>query len=95
MPSIDTFDTLRDFIAEELHWNGNVSDLTGDYPLIESHVLDSMGVYLLIAFLENDFGLKIADTDLVLDNFSTMSKIAAMIDNKRGAKKPAGNTDAP
>jgi len=81
-------DSLRDFIVQELHWDGRADDLTPDYPLIANHVVDSMGLLTLISFLEDHFGVDIADEELVPDNFSTLRKIASLIERK-GVTAPA------
>jgi acyl carrier protein len=82
-------DSVRDFIVRELQWTGNVDTLTEDYPLIANHVLDSVGLLTLIAFLEDQFGVDIADNELVPDNFSTLGKITSMIDRKQAVKTSA------
>jgi len=84
---MSSIDDVRDFIVKELHWTGNPSDLTRDYPLIESHVLDSMGLLSLMSFLEEKFGVETAPEEFVPDNFGTLGRIAALIDKKRQAKE--------
>ncbi|HLY24643.1 MAG TPA: acyl carrier protein [bacterium] len=81
-------DSVRDFIIQELHWGGDVGALTEDYPLIANHVIDSMGLLMLISFLEDELGVDIADDELVPSNFATLKSITSMIDRKRAAKSP-------
>lgn len=60
-------------------------ELADDTSLIEGGYVDSTGMLELIAFLEADFGLRIADTEMVPDNLGSIGKIAAFVDRKRAA----------
>jgi len=50
--------------------------------LLESGILDSLGVLDLVAFLEQEFGLVVADEELLPDNFQTIDKLVAFVQNK-------------
>jgi acyl carrier protein len=76
-------DRIRDLIVGQLSWNGTASELTDDYPLIENHVIDSLGMIDLIGHLESEFGISVGDEDLVPDNFATVSALAAFVESKR------------
>ena len=76
-------DTLRDFIVNELHWNENRDLLTSDYPLIENHVLDSLGLFTMVTFVEEQFGVEVRDEELVPENFGTIGAITKLIEGKR------------
>lgn len=56
-----------------------------DYPLLEKDVLDSMGIFQVVAFLEDEFGIEVDDAELVPENFETIGSIAELIDSKREA----------
>jgi acyl carrier protein len=75
---------IRDFLIEDLGWDGERSELTDDLPLIESQVLDSMGLLRLVAWLEPTFAITIPDEDIVPANFGTLSRISALVDSKTG-----------
>lgn len=74
---------VRDVIVGKLAWSGDRSELTDDYPLIENHVLDSLGMIQLVSLLETEFGIPVADEDLVPGNFQSVGAIAAFIASKR------------
>lgn len=80
----DTGDRIRTFLVEELHWQGSKADLTDDLPLIADHVVDSMGILQLVAWLEADFGVSVQDTEIVPANFGTIAAIEALIAAKTG-----------
>jgi acyl carrier protein len=75
---------LRRYIGVELAPNATTAALADDAPLIEGGVIDSMGIFELVSFVEREFGVQIADEELVLDNFRTIGTIARLIDSKAG-----------
>jgi acyl carrier protein len=70
---------IRDFVIEELHWQGSRAELTDDLPLIENHVIDSMGLLRLVAWLEEDYRVEIADEEVVPANFGTIRSIEKLL----------------
>jgi len=75
-------DLIREFIMTELHWTGSAEELTLDYPLIENHVVDSLGLFSLLAFLEQRFGIDVGDEEVVPENFGTIGAISRLIEEK-------------
>jgi acyl carrier protein len=53
-------------------------------PLLESGVLDSLGVLDLVSFIEQEFLVQVADDELVPENFQTIDRISAFIETKSG-----------
>jgi|SRR5689334_1077673 acyl carrier protein len=52
-------------------------------PLIESGVIDSMGMLDVVAFIEEEFRVKVEDEDLSPENFHCISTIAAFVEMKK------------
>jgi acyl carrier protein len=73
-----TTERVRDFIVTELRWDGPPSELTDDYPLLQTGVIDSLGLFRLVEFLESEYGIQIDDTELVPENFATLSSIVKL-----------------
>ena len=71
---------VRDFIIEELRWDGTREELTEDYPLLESGVVDSLGLFQIVEFLETECGVEIADHEILPENFATLSSIAKLVE---------------
>lgn len=74
---------LRRFIVDELRWQGDPALLDDDFPLLEQGVLDSMGIYRLVAFIESSWDVAVEDHELVADNFSTLRSISSLLAGKR------------
>jgi acyl carrier protein len=53
-------------------------------PLLESGVLDSLGVLDLVSFVEQEFSVHVTDEELVPENFQTIDRIAAFVESKSG-----------
>ncbi len=80
-----TIEILQDFITRELKWNGRPGQLRPDFGLIENHVIDSMGLYMLVSFVEEHFGVQVRDEDLIPENFGTLGAIATLVERKRAS----------
>jgi acyl carrier protein len=57
--------------------------------LLETGVLDSLGILDLVHHLESEFGLHISDEELVPENFESIHSIAVFVSRKSAAKNPA------
>ena len=44
--------------------------------------IDSLGVLRLVAFLENAFGIRVEDEELVAENFETLRKLGKLLATK-------------
>lgn len=44
--------------------------------------IDSLGLIRLVAFLENEFGYRIEDEELVAENFTTLRKLGELLSTK-------------
>ncbi len=80
---IDVKEQTRAFILEYAAGRG-VTELKDDEPLLKSNIIDSLGSFRLIAFLEETFPLTIEDTDMVPENFQTLNDIESFVAGKLG-----------
>lgn len=76
-------ETLREFILRELHWSGDIKVLTPDYALIDNHVIDSLGLFMMVSFVEQNFGVRIGDEELIPENFGSLGAIVNLVDRKQ------------
>ncbi len=75
-------DQIRNYIIENLLF-GEEEGLTASQSLLETGVVDSTGVVELVAFLEKNFALEVADEDLAPENLDTIAAIAAFVRRKQ------------
>lgn len=82
----DFTETITSFIETEMAGLGPKARLSPSDSLIEKGIVDSLGVQRLIAYLEKEFGLQIADTEIVPENFETIGSVVNFVNLKLGAK---------
>ncbi len=70
---------IRKYIVNEIMFKKDESVLGFEESLLERGVLDSMAMVELIAFLEREFSVKVARTDMVPENFDSIQAIAQFI----------------
>ncbi|MBL8062689.1 MAG: acyl carrier protein [Anaerolineales bacterium] len=77
-----TSDVIRNFITNEILHNPSVIPLGDDESLIESGIIDSLGIMTLLAFVEREFSVEIPGDDLLPENFASISAITALIERQ-------------
>jgi len=77
---------LIEFIKTDLARGKFTGKLGDNDDLIETEILDSLGIMKLILFLENNYAVKISDEDLTLENFTSIMSIHSLIERKRAAQ---------
>ena len=70
---------LTRFILEELVRDQAISELEPDDELLESSLIDSLGIMRLIAFIEHQFGYSVPSSDVVIENFLSVSAIVGYL----------------
>lgn len=81
MASIE--EMIQEHIASEFVTNGDRAAIDKDYPLIEGGIIDSLGIFMLVPFVEERFGVSVAPEDVVLENFGTIGAIADLVRSKQ------------
>jgi acyl carrier protein len=69
---------IREFVEEAAQRKG-VSGVTDDQSLVESGVIDSLGIFRLVAFLEESFRVRIGDEEIVGENFESIVSIERFV----------------
>lgn len=73
---------IKQFILSDLIKDGSATELDNDENLIDSGVVDSLGIMKLVAFLEKSFKVAVSDDEILLDNFETIDAIAGFLSSK-------------
>ena len=71
------------FIIDEVAAGLNIDSLDRDEDLLASDVLDSHGILEIVVFLEESFGIQVADEDLVPENFQSVNSVVAFVERKK------------
>ena len=78
----DTRTKLLGFIQRELAQGRSGIDVERE-SLVESGIIDSLGIMKLVDFIEREFRVKIGDADLVPENFETLDDITKLLAAKQ------------
>jgi acyl carrier protein len=78
-------DTIRRFILENYLFTDDVAQLGLDDSLLGRGIVDSTGMLEIILFIEEQLGVKVADTEMVPENLDSVNRIAAFVTSKRKA----------
>jgi acyl carrier protein len=83
--------SIKHYIRSELMADKQDAPLEDEENLIDAGIVDSLGIFLLIAFIENEFAIKVQPEDVVLENFATISAISKLVT----ARHPNGSQVTP
>lgn len=81
---MSTKDIIRNFIIRELVREEGFQLQDSDQ-LIETGIIDSMGIISLLEFLETEFAIQIDSDELVPENLETVEVISELVGKKLGA----------
>ena len=73
---------IRDFIFKNFLFEAADSNLKDDDSFLEQGIIDSTGMLELVAFLEESFGLRVEDEELVPENLDSVNRLADFITRK-------------
>jgi acyl carrier protein len=76
-------DEIRQFITEKFLFNSD-DPPADDVSLLDTNIVDSVGILEVVAFLESHFHLKVEDEELTAANLDSINKIASFIEKKQG-----------
>jgi acyl carrier protein len=78
----DIRNAVRDYLRRELLEDRPDFALADDTNLLTEHVVDSLGIFMLITFLEEEFGIVIDADEVLVEHFETVADIASLIEGK-------------
>jgi acyl carrier protein len=72
---------IRHFVMESAQGKG-VKEVGDNDSLTESGVIDSLGIFRLVSFLEETLGVHIGDDEIIQDNFRSIADIEQFVNSK-------------
>ncbi|MBF6590206.1 MAG: acyl carrier protein [Ktedonobacterales bacterium] len=70
---------LREYIGTNFMLDGGTTRLDDDSSLVEEGIVDPTGVLELVLWVEESYGIHIAETDLGPENFDSINGLARYI----------------
>jgi acyl carrier protein len=83
---MDVRSSINTYIRSEFDTALAGAQLSDDTQLIESGVVDSLGIMKLLQYLEDSFSIRIADDELRPENFQTPGSIVSLIEKKLSSR---------
>jgi len=72
---------IKDYIVQTSHTDA--AKIKDESLIFKEGFFDSMGFIMLITFLEEEFGIKTVDSDLIEENFESINAISDFILRKK------------
>ncbi len=79
---MSTNDTIREFITSDILHGSLQAPLKDEDLLVESGIIDSLGIMTLLSFIEEKFSIQIPSEELMPENFASISTIASLIERQ-------------
>ena len=73
---------LRQFIEQNFVLGAAGPQLADADSFLDHHVLDSTGFLELVAFVEEAFGIKVGDAEMIPENLDSIENVAAFVARK-------------
>jgi acyl carrier protein len=79
----DTERKVRKFIEDNFLFREDRAAIDDGESLIDAGLIDSTGVLELVAFLEGELGLRMADAEIVPENLDSIRAIVRYVERKQ------------
>ena len=83
---LEQIDIIKDFLINNIISDTDNINLGYEDSLIESGMIDSLGIIKLITFLKDEFTIDIDDEDIMPENFESIQAINAFVNQKKAKK---------
>jgi acyl carrier protein len=74
---------IKEFIRTEVNPDRDLAELGDDEPLIESGIIDSLGILKIMSFLDEEFGVDLSDQQITPSNFRNITSICSLVESNR------------
>ncbi|HEY7603518.1 MAG TPA: phosphopantetheine-binding protein [Gaiellaceae bacterium] len=78
---------IQEFVATEVAAD-EAAVVGRDDDLLDSGLLDSTAITMLVSFIEDRFDVEVEDEELVPENFRSIAAVSAFVASKAGAAQP-------
>lgn len=77
--SAEVKDQIRTYVLEEFAKSKGIDHITDQEVLTKNGIIDSMGIFRLVAFLEETFKVRIGDEEITHDNLESVDAIERLV----------------
>ncbi len=86
MENMSVEEKLRNYILENYLFTSDQSILENDDSFLEKGIIDSTGILEVIFFLEKEFGITVADNEMITENLDSVNNIVKYVQHKQSEK---------
>jgi acyl carrier protein len=76
-------DQIREFIMENLAHAKGITSFTDDESLMENGVIDSLGIFRLVSFLEEELRVRVSDEEINAETLKSVNSIEQLVLSKK------------
>jgi len=73
---------VRQYVLENYLFTDDDSELNDEESFLDKGIIDSTGVLEVVFFLEDKFGIKVNDEEILPENLDTVNNIVSFLDHK-------------
>ena len=77
---------IREFVMDAAQSKG-LNAVSDSDSLTEQGIIDSLTIFRLVSFLEDSFGVRIGDDEIVNENFQSIETIESFVADKLSQKR--------
>ncbi len=78
--------TVREYLEQDSHGGVHIH-FDRDDSLTQAGVVDSMGLFRLIFFLEQTYGISVNERDMTGENFDSLARISAFVKSMESSRR--------
>jgi acyl carrier protein len=78
--STDLTDKLREYLIEDLGLDVAPEEITNDFVLLGR--IDSLGLFDMVSFIEDEFGVAVTNEELIPKNFDSVGGVVQLVQSK-------------
>jgi len=76
---------VRGYILENYLFTDDESVLANSDSFLEKGILDSTGILEVIYFIEDEYGVKVEDEEMIPENLDSVERLVAFVQRKQAA----------
>ena len=80
-------DQLKNYIVSQFLFEHDQQSLDPDDDLLNQGIVDSMGVLQLVNYIEETFGIRVSDEEIIPENFRSLNTLTNLVRQKIEARQ--------
>ena len=73
---------LRKYLFANFLFGGREDSLGNDTSFLEKGIIDSTGILEIVNYIEEEFGIKVEDEEMIPENLDSINRLTAYISHK-------------